>query len=387
MLIYSIGLITLLLCFCGLALDLGSFELTRIRMQDAADAAALGAVVASQSGGSMAIAGSQDAAQNGFTSGAGNVTVTITNPPSSGTYAGNTEAAQATIVKKVAGIFIPTKFTLTAQATALGTPPACVYLLSQYSSQPSLTGINQTISATCPFYLGRSYSFNGGSGSSGSQFYVAASSSASTGTVTPGPMFGAPVQADPLANVAAPALGGCDAVNQSITTPQTLYPGTYCGTTTINTTGAITLEPGTYVILGSLTILNGNISGAGITIYLSQGDGYTAAASTISNLNATLSAPTTGPLQGLLIFADRTLPPGAATLTMKSFNPNTTMDGIIYLPGQELTGSATFQGKNYFGVVADLIVINNSNFKPSNDYSSLAGGNPLKSGATAGLVD
>ena len=387
MLIYGIGAITVLLCFCGLALDLGSFELTRLRMQGAADAAALGAVVASQSGGSMSTAGLQDASQNGFTSGTGGVTVTITNPPSSGNYTGNTAAAQAIIAKKVSGTFLPAKFTLTAQATALATPTSCVYLLSQHSTQPSLSLSNQSTQANCSFYLGSSYSFSGAN-TSGSQFYVSGASNNSSGSVSPAPIFKAPLRSDPLSGVPAPSAASCTYTNKAVSgSSVTLSPGTYCGGLAITKNATVNLQAGTYVIQGALTISSSTVNGSGVTFYLSQGNGYSYGASSVSSLNGSLSAPTSGPLQGILIFADRTLPAGQATLPFANLNSATRMDGIIYLPGQEFSSSnSTLEGKNYFGLVADFCAMSNTNFSPSANYSSLAGGSPFQVSG-AGLVE
>ena len=387
MLIYGLGAITLLLCFCGLALDLGSFELTRIRMQNAADAAALGALAASQSGGSMSTAGLQDASQNGFTSGLQNATVTIANPPATGAYVSNTGAVQAKISKQVRGIFLPGTFTLTAQATALGTPTSCVYLLSQQSSQPSLSANNQAFQATCSFYLGSNYNFAGAS-STGSQFYISGSSSNSTGSVSPAPIFNAPKQGDPLASVPAPVAGSCTYTSKTVNnTSATLSPGTYCGGLTITNNSTVNLQAGTYIVQGALTVSNSNMYGSGVTFYLTQGNGYAYGASSISSFNGTISAPTRGALQGILIFADRSLPAGQATLTLANFNPGTRFDGIFYLPGQELTaGNVTMQGNNYFGLVADFCAMHNTNFSPSSNYSSLAAGDPFQANG-GGLVE
>ena len=72
------------------------------QQQSAADAAAVGGaqVLIYKGCGDQAdaqTAGRSDAANNGFTHGSGSVTVTISNPPSSGPYAGNTCAVQAQV--------------------------------------------------------------------------------------------------------------------------------------------------------------------------------------------------------------------------------------------------------------------------------------------------
>ena len=386
MLTYGVGLFVVLLCCCGIALDLGSFELTRLRMQSAVDAAALGAAVASQSGGAMSSAGLRDAAQNGFTNRTRHVAVTITNPPSSGTYAGNANAVQATITKTVQGNFLPTKFTLGVQAVAVGSSSACVYALSQSGSQASLALNNQTIEASCPFYLGHSYSISGGS-ITGDALMVAGSSTDSTGSVSPTPTFNVPVRSDPLAKVPAPSIGICDYTSFSATGTATLHPGTYCNGLQITNGSNITLRPGTYIVLGALSISNTTLTGSGVTFYMSQGNGYSYGITSITSVAGTLSAPTSGSLQGLLFFADRNLPAGQAGFNITNGNPGARFDGIFYLPGQTLYSSnSTLQGRAYFGVVADFLTMNNTGFTPTTDYSSLADGNPFGSGS-AGLVE
>ena len=388
MLIYGIALIVVLLGCCGLTIDLGQMEITKIRMQTAADAAAMGGALANQSGGNFTSVGTADAAQNGFTSGANQVLVTLTNPPASGSYAGNSLAVQATITKKVHGIFLPKSFTLQAQSTALSSASSpCVYALSQ-TKTPSMSFTNQYISSTCAIYLGQSYTFAGNSGSTGTVYYVNGPSSASSGSVSPAPVFNAPSMSDPLSALAAPSFGACNHTKMTVNASTTLSPGTYCGGLTISTSGNVTLNPGMYIILGALTINGPNLTGSGVTFYVSQGSGYSYGASSIQNVNATLSAPTSGTWQGIFYYSDRTLPMGQAGLSVSNFNPGTTIDGVFYLAGQQFYSSnATLQGNRYFGLVADDFHLQNSNFSPKDDYSSLAGGSPFQSSGGVGLVE
>jgi hypothetical protein len=388
-LVYGVGLILVLLSCCGLALDLGTFEITRLRMQNAADAAAIGAILAYQDGGYYT-GGPLEAAQNGFTNGVNGVTVTVSNPATTGAYAGQLYAAQVTITKTVTGTFIRKSFTLSASATAMDVTTPCVYLLSNTTIQPSLNAINETISASCPFYAGLSYSFNGGSSSSGAQYFVAGPSANSTGTVSPATVFGAPTVADPLAYVAAPAVSStCNFTNYSVTAAATLSPGVYCGGLTINTTSAVTFSAGTYIILGPLSINGPTLTGNGVTFYLSQGNGYSYGTTSIQNINGSLKAPTTGTLQGILFFTDRTLPNDQAGFTLQNWNAAARMDGIYYLPNQQLIlSNITFKPAAYLGVVADYLRINNTNFNPAINYSSLINGNPFHPvGGATGLVE
>ena len=388
MLVYGVGLILVLLSCCGLILDLGSFEVTRIQMQNAADAAAMGAAVAVQNGG-LASAGLMEASQNGFTNGANGVGVTMITPPLSGAYINSTYSIQSIITKPVTGMFLRTTFTLRVQATAFAFPTPCVYFLNRSTSVTTLLAINETIATTCPFYLGRNYNFNGGSSSSGGQFFVSSASTNSSGYISPTPAFGAPSMADPLSYLAPPNTGACTYTNYTVAAKTTLLPGTYCGGLAINTSSTVTLTAGTYIILGSLSINGPTLKGTGVTFYISQANGYLAGPSSIQNVNSTLSAPTTGTMQGILYYSDRALSANQANLTMQNWNPGSITDGIFYLPGQELIlSNLTLQPNAYLGFVADFVSVNNTGLHPSANYTSLANGNPFHpTGGGAGLVE
>ena len=383
MLIYGVGALSALLCFCALLLDVSLFEQTKVRAQNAADAAAIGAVFDYQDGGSYTRGGTADATLNGFTAGGG-TTVTISNPPTTGAYTGNTYAVQTTVTTTAKGTFLPGTKTITARATAMGIGPTpCVYMLSKaFPAQPSMYIGNQTNQYNCATYLGSSFNVSGGS-SSGSQFFVAANSSNSSGSPSPAAIFGAPTLADPLAYITPPSIGSCASVSGT-----TLNPGTYCGGIQLSGSGSYTLNPGVYISQGPLIINGPNLTGTGVTIYVTAGSG-SSMASSIQNINATLSAPTSGSLQGILVYFDRSLPAGQATLTLANWNPGTLLDGIFYLPNQELIASnVPLKCKKYLGIVADYSHISNTGFVPAADYSTLANGNPFHPvGGGGGIVE
>ncbi len=390
MLVNFVILLSIVLGCCGLIMDVGLFELKRLQLQDAADAAALGAAFALQTSNQPSVwqpAGIADAKLNGFTNGVSNVTVSFASPPTSGDYVGDGYAVQATVTQPASALFFPNSFLLMAQATALVPPIPCVYLLSQYTTGVSLNAINETMTPTCPMYLGRSYYLNGGSSSSGSQFFVQGGSSGSSGSVSPAPVFGSPGIADPLSYVPAPvpASSCTGGVNQNINissgTTQTASQATYCGNSTVSGTGTLAFNAGIYIFCGSLNINGPNITGSGVQIYMTSCNGYGYGTAMIQNTQMiALSAPTTGTRPGILFFSDRNMPTGQQELTFNYLvGNNCYLDGILYLPGQEIKiNDATMQAHNYFGIVADNIVqINNSTFSPSANYTSLSGGNPF----------
>ena len=85
--------LAVLMGFAGMGVDVGYWQYHQREQQSAADAAALGgAQQLIYSGcGNQAVAQSAaytDSASNGFTNGANGITITVTNPPASGAYAG-----------------------------------------------------------------------------------------------------------------------------------------------------------------------------------------------------------------------------------------------------------------------------------------------------------
>src|SRR6478672_8936816 len=95
--------ITGMLAFTGLAFDVGYLQWSRLGVQAAADAAAVGALRELEVGHSETIvaAGLNDAALNGFSNGVKRTTVTINNPPRLGNYQGDTHAVEAIITRTV----------------------------------------------------------------------------------------------------------------------------------------------------------------------------------------------------------------------------------------------------------------------------------------------
>jgi Flp pilus assembly protein TadG len=386
----------------ALSIDAGLLRYQKRQIQTMADAAALAAALEVPAcAGTTNCAAMQTAAkgaltENGFSStvltncatrSGTKLELTVNNPPcalSSDPNSGNSNYVETIVSEPVPTVFAKllgvNSVAVVARAEALKQPYPCTYFLSQSSTQPSLSLINQTISANCIFYLGLSYEFSGSS-STGSTYLVAGAASSSTGAVSPAPIFNYPRLSDPLSGLVGPPYGSCTQTNYTVQTSRSLPSGTYCGTLTIGQSSGsainVTLS-GTYIVLGQLNIDNAVLSGSGVTFYLSQGNGYNYGASTISNLNANLSAPTSGSLQGILYYVDPTLPAGKAGLSVSNWNPGTRLDGILYLPGQKFSASnVTLQGTSYFGIVADYAAMNNTNLTPSTDYSALQNGTPF----------
>ena len=423
MIIHFAIALTLLLGFCGLVLDIGTFELKKIQMQNAADAAAIGAM-RSMEGGAQKVdwqsAGKSDAKLNGFTDTQNDVVVAVDNP-GSGPYAGDNSAIQATVTQMVHPLFFPATWILNAQATALA-PPAitpCMYALSNVSTSTgySLSAANTNIDTDCSFYMGRSMSLANGSltNSSGTaKPYLLTGSPKqsyfSGAPPTPAPSYNQPVMPDPLSNLLQPKLGTCDHTNVSVPSGNhtALSPGVYCGRLSIINNTSIHFNAGLYTFTDGVSIINSAVNGTGVTFFLTKNSGdswSTTKQFSASNSPLTFSAPmdnSTGTppapgyppalgIQGILVFADRNWNTGDVAFSLTN-SLSSTLDGILYLPhtGVSMTNSQV-QSNHYFGMVADSIALaNGTSIAFKSDYSSLANGNPFQasgSGSGGGLVE
>jgi len=92
----------------GLAVDAGMLEWRYLQMQGAARAAAVAACLERRENQSWTYAtmGQTAASANGYTNGVNGVTVTVENPPSSGSYSGNSSAFRAIITQAVSPSFL-----------------------------------------------------------------------------------------------------------------------------------------------------------------------------------------------------------------------------------------------------------------------------------------
>lgn len=138
---------------------------------------------------------------------------------------------------------------------------------------------------------------------------------------------------DPYEDVTVPPFGGCTATHLSVKSTMTIDPGVYCMGISVNAGATLNLNPGIYYIdRGSFTANGGaTVYGNGVTLVFTSSTGSNWATASI-NGNATiqLSAPISGPTNGLVIFGDRNMPAGTAF----KFNGGATqkLDGAVYVP-------------------------------------------------------
>ena len=140
---------------------------------------------------------------------------------------------------------------------------------------------------------------------------------------------------DPFAgNLPSVTVGACNFNNQVYNPGSvTLNPGVYCGWTNFNGSGTLTLNPGLYVIKGGGMTFNSGwtVAGTGVTFYLVD---QNATITFNGNVNANLSAPTSGTYANILMFE----PTGLSNSNLPINGTNgSNFNGLIYLPSRDVT--------------------------------------------------
>lgn len=389
--------LVVLLAFLGLAIDSAYLEYVKTKMQTAADAAAVGGVQelrAADISGVLAAARA-DAALNGFTHGSGGVTVTVNSPPSTGYSTSDPTAVEVIVSQRVPTFFMgvvgATGTGLQARAVAhLGNGDSCVQALDPSASGAFSISGSASLQTACGIVVTSSnsaaFSASGSAEISGTSILVHGGASVSgSARVSPSPVTGAPAAADALSYLAAPPVGACDYSNVSVSNASsvTLPPGVYCHGITVSGSAHVLFSPGGLFVMkgGGLSISgNSTVTGTGVTIYNTAATGYSYGAISISgNSDVTLSAPTTGSLSGILIFQDRNVVSGASN----TFSGSSTLSltGALYFPTTHVDYSGDSSGANPYSILVAKTITFTGNTTIHNDYSSLPGGSPIKSGA------
>src|SRR5215469_1544877 len=153
------AMIVTILGFAGLAVDVGYMQFEKRKIQVAADAAAMGALREMERGNSdLSAAGKNDASLNGFTDGVNDTTVTVANPPASGTYSGDTSAVQVTVQRQFSTFFMQIfgqkNMSLGATSTARtssdeGSIGGCIYAMDPTADGSLYVTGNMTITTAC----------------------------------------------------------------------------------------------------------------------------------------------------------------------------------------------------------------------------------------------
>jgi hypothetical protein len=361
-------------------------------MQAAADAAVIGAQQEAERGtNNWTTIGMADAGINGFTNGVNNTTVTLSQVPTVGAYAGRYDAIQATITQTESTIFMGAlnggSVTLTAQASALLTP--CIYALGSgtlgsFSIPYQIDVQNWAVDTqSCPFYAKTNMRVQSGANMTVEGITVSGSSSSSSfaGYTYPYPTYNVPVITDPLAYLAEPTVPSCTNSNSTVS-GGTISPGYYCNGLNISN-ATVTLNPGLY-ILGKSSIWSGaTVTATGVTLFFPHVASPDGPFVIYGGSTVNMSAPTValnGSIPGIVVFADRNWSPGYPQDFAIFQNSTVVGDGIWYLPAAGFTanGASNVSAPHYLGIVADNVMLGNFIFAPLNNYSNLPTGNPFR---------
>lgn len=353
-----------------MAIDVGFLWTQQRAMQTAADAASIAAVTAARGGQSTTSAARTASSLNGFTNGQNNVTVTVNNPPASGTYSGNSNYYEVLVTQPVSTFFLTVlgykTVSVTARAVGGGvTGPACVYALAP--SQPaaiSLTG-NITVNAACGILDDSSSSTalsasGNGSVTATSIGVVGNYTTSGTITLSPTPKTGMAPASDPFAGHASPTVATCtqaattssgsyseSGISQTVTVPVGVYAG---GISISGINNVVTFTSGTYGnATGSSAAISIGGTGANVTFNPGQyqnGGGTGASISIGGNATTTFNS-------GLYTFC------GPISITG---NNTVTLSPGLYAGGISISGNAhiTFNPGTYILAGGGFSVTGNS---------------------------
>lgn len=347
-------LMTVLIGMAGLGIEIPYLMYKNRQMQTAADSAALSAAVALARGYPSPISTEAKgvAAALGFVSGTANVTVTVNNPPLSGSHTSNSSAVEVIVRQpqtlKLAGLFGVSQYNVTARAVAVVPAPYCILSMDNTpgigvglwgGATVTMTGCGMAVNSSGSGALTLQ---SGGTLNAPLVSIVGQLNNVwSTVNVT-SLKVNQPAVADPYANVPMPPVPS-DCQNDKFSigwTPSqtTLWPGTYCKGLSIANGANVLLSGGIYYIKsGDFNIAGGaHVTGTGVTIVLTnEGSGNSYATLSVTNgTDVTLSAPTTDQYgtKGILFFGDR----NSHSSNANSINGFTSINwtGVIYLPTQ-----------------------------------------------------
>jgi len=358
--------LTVLVGFVGLGTEVGMWYAERRSMQNASDAAALGAAYdiyknGKESDGVVA-AGEADSARNGFTNGADEILLAVNHPPTEGKYADKDTAVETILSKKRAtlfgSLFMADTVTITVRsvATVKITGIYCILALAPHEEAALLfTGTSDVLLKNCGINVNSDDS-DGAMTAKGASVVgatyadiVGGLSQSNNADLDLGDITtGADAVDDPYANLDVPTGSGCDHTNFKVGSNKTmtLSPGRYCGGLTIQGTahllaGEYAIVGGTFDVAAGAHVTTDTVHG--VTIFLT-GSGSNYAQVTINGgAHVTITASTDGDYKGIAFFQDRNAPVVSSGSPNK-FNGGSTMNivGAIYIPRQ-LT---TFSGGN-----------------------------------------
>ncbi len=403
----------------AVGIETGNVYRQKRQMQNAADAGALSGAVdlaAGKSTSTVTTTARYEAQRNGLTDGSNGTTVTVNIPPTSGPNAGKSGAVEVVVTKAQSFSLASALFSalgnsntifsisarsvagLSASASTDLSKAVCILALDPSASNAVTFTNDVAFTASSCSIAANSSSVNAltvpqGKVSARTLYLVGNYTGATNITLTEAAHtnFSAGI-ADPYAgHYAQPTLpGSCTATNYTLSgsSSATINPGRYCGGITQNSSGTLTLTPGTYYIdAGNFAVSSGNVlcsgctNGAGVTLVLtatSASNIGTIQISNASNIDLMAPGPSSGqPYPGIIIYQDPRISTNGAGSTI-SGGSTMTFTGVIYLPNTALSVSAgmgnltSTSGRACAVIIARTVAFNGNNgYEFTKDCSSL----------------
>ncbi len=356
-----------LIGLAGASVDIGLWYANKRLAQSATDSAAMAAALESlRSDGDaddIEDAAELDATNHGYSAANGD-DIDVT--PLAGSR------VRVTITRPVSGLFSQVVFTdqtniqATAVARAVGID-SCIWSLNPTAPQTINVVGAADVNLSCGMLANTSDPdgiHKEGSGClAASEYKVAGGYDDSLNSgcaLSPTPETSIPPADDPLASLPAPSYtpcgGGGPPTNLGGGADYTLSPGEYCTNVNITTTGTVTFLPGLYIFDGAALNIGANstVVGTDVNFYFTENGGVNDGLDIQGGATVTLSAPTTGPLPGILLYQDRNT---TANITHR-FTGGRTMqlDGLIYAPSTnvEFAGGTSADSSSVM-IIADMV--------------------------------
>ena len=343
----AVATLPLLIGAAATAIDVIQLSLSKRQMQRAADSGALAGAYAVAQNKAAAASVTRDLTLNSRVTLSG--PPVVENAPTVGDYAGDNQAVRVALTAQRSlpfiSFFTNAATTIAVEATAkiVKNGRYCMVALEE----GDVTGISFTGNASVKLGCGvisNSTATNAVS-ASGSATVIASPISA-VGGVPNSSSYASGTQVipyvikqpDPFADLPVPAPTGCGPkVSVGPGSSLSLTPGCYRG---MDIKGTLNLAAGTYYIAGGSFDLGAQavVTGAGVTIVLTSETPTDSRSFADIEINGgatvDLTAPTSGPFAGVLIYQDARAPYAESKI---NGNSGSKLKGALYFPSQMLT--------------------------------------------------
>jgi len=383
----------------AMAVEGGVLFLKKTAAQAAADAAALSvgnAIIAGATSQGVAAEGRAVAAAMGFAAGVNGVSVTVNSPPVSAPYASVTGAAEVLVSVSqpptLSRLFHPGNYTVTGKSVAKGTAittttvttyggGGCILALNATGVGVNVGGTSSLHAPKCYVYANSNSAsaiYNNGGGATTAKVVSAVGTVSPSGITAESIVSYGPAIANPYADLSVgtpPTACASESTNP-------LKPGNYCDGLTVNGGANVTLEPGTYYITGGkLTVNGGSLTGANVTFVLTGSGKKYAYMNVAGNSVINVTAPTSGPFAGVVVYADPAYPEASQSLAGGS---NQYFGGAIVAPTNTVSfagNGVSSSGHNCTQIVGGQVLITGVS-AVENDCASYTGVRPFGGPAT-----